>query len=100
MRPSVAVEESLKALGHNIRIARLKRRLPQEVLAQRAGIGLSTLTKIEKGNSGVAIGTVASVIQALDLGLPFSSLLQEDPLTQAFEETVLPKRVRSSIKRI
>ena len=52
MRPSVAVEESLRVLGRNIKIARLKRRVPQEVLAERAGIGLSTLTKIEKAIAG------------------------------------------------
>lgn len=100
MRPSIAVEESLIALGRNIRLARLKRRLPQETLAERAGIGLSTLTKIEKGNCGVAIGTVASVIQALGFGLPFSEILLTDPLTQAFEEETLPKRIRSTAKKI
>ncbi|HBN73195.1 MAG TPA: transcriptional regulator [Sutterella sp.] len=100
MRPSVAVEESLQVLGRNIRSARLKRRLPQEVLAERAGIGLSTLTKIEKGNCGVAIGTVASVIQALGMGLPFSEILANDAMTQAFEEENLPKRIRSTMKKI
>lgn len=29
MRPSIAVEESLATLGHNIKMARLKRRLPR-----------------------------------------------------------------------
>ena len=70
MRPSLAVEESLSVLGNNIRTARLKRRLPQATLAERAGIGLSTLVKIENGNCGVAIGAVASVLFALDLILP------------------------------
>ena len=100
MRPSVAIEDSMKVLGRNIRLARLKRRLPQETLAERAGIGLSTLTKIEKGNCGVAIGTVAAVIQALGLGTPFSEILAFDPLTEAFEEETLPKRIRSSTKKI
>ena len=67
MRPSLAVEESLSVLGNNIRTARLKRRLPQATLAERAGIGLSTLVKIENGNCGVAIGAVASVLFALIL---------------------------------
>ena len=100
MRPSVAIEDSMKVLGRNIRLARLKRRLPQETLAERAGIGLSTLTKIEKGNCGVAIGTVAAVILALGLGTPFSEILAIDPLTEAFEEETLPKRIRSSTKKI
>lgn len=95
MRPSVSVEESLIALGHNIKMTRLKRRLPQDILAARAGISLSTLVKIEKGSSGVAIGTVASVLQALDLGTPFSKIGLEETLNQDIEE-ILPKRVRSS----
>lgn len=95
MRPSIAVEESVIALGRSIRTARLKRRIPQEVLAERAGIGLSTLTKIEKGNCGVAIGTVAAVINALGLGTPFSQILGTDPLAQELDAEILPKRIRS-----
>lgn len=100
MRPSLAVEESLIVLGHNIKTARLKRRLPQTVLAERAGVGLSTLTKIEKGDCGVAIGTVAAVINALGLGTPFSEIAKADPLAQALEAEILPKRIRSSSKKL
>ncbi len=95
MRPSVAVEESLIALGYNLKVARLKRRLPQSVLAERAGIGLTTLVKIEKGDCGVAIGTVAAVVQALGLGTPFSEIAQSDPLAQVLEAENLPKRIRA-----
>ena len=100
MRPSLAVEESLIVLGHNIKTARLQRRLPQAVLAERAGVGLSTLTKIEKGDCGVAIGTVAAVINALGLGTPFSEIAKADPLAQALEAEILPKRIRSSSKKL
>ena len=95
MRPSVAVEESLSVLGNNIRTARLKRRLPQATLAERAGIGLSTLVKIENGNCGVAIGAVASVLFALDLGTPMADIAGIDPLAQALENERLPKRIRA-----
>ncbi len=94
MRPSLAVEQSLEALGYNLKVARLKRRLPQAVLAERAGIGLSTLVKIEKGDCGVAIGSVAAVIQALSLGTPFSDIALADPLGDALEAESLPKRIR------
>ncbi len=94
MRPSLAVEESLSVLGNNIRVARLKRRLPQTALAERAGVGLSTLVKIENGNCGVAIGAVASVLLALDLGTPFADIGGTDPLAQALENEHLPKRIR------
>lgn len=95
MRPSLAIEESLQVLGHNIKVARLKRRLPQNVLADRAGVSLSTLCKIENGNGGVAIAGYASVILALDLGTPFSEIARSDPLGQALEQESLPKRIRS-----
>ena len=75
MRPSFAVEESLLALGHNMKVARLKRRLPQNVLAERAGVSLSTLCKIENGNGG-----------------------RSDPLSLALETETLPKRIRKSAK--
>lgn len=98
MRPSFAVEESLIALGHNIKVARLKRRLPQNVLADRAGVSLSTLCKIENGNGGVAIASYASVLMALDLGTPFSEIGRNDPLAMALESEALPKRIRKTRK--
>ena len=100
MRPSVAVEESLSVLGNNIKVARLKRRLPQTELAERCGISLSTLVKIENGNCGVAIGAVASVLLALDLGTPFSEIAKSDPLSVTLEQELLPKRIRRSTKGV
>ena len=63
MRPSIAVEESVIQLGSNLRSARLRRRMPQSVIADRAGISLNTLSKIENGDCGVSIGNIASVHQ-------------------------------------
>lgn len=96
MRPSALVEQSVLTLGNNIKTARLKRRIPQALLAERAGIGLSTLAKIEKGDCGVAIGTIASVLNALGLGTPLSDIAAVDPLAQALETELLPKRIRRS----
>ena len=70
MRPSFAVEESVRTLGANLKAARLRRRLPQSVVAERAGISLNPLSKLENGDCGIAIGNVASVLQALGLGTP------------------------------
>ena len=85
----------MEVLGHNLKVARLKRRLPQTALAERAGISLSTLVKIEKGDCGVAIGAVASVLQALGLGTPFAQIAQTDPVALALETETLPKRIRA-----
>ena len=96
MRPSFAVEESVRALGSNMRTARLRRRLPQSVVAERAGISLNTLSKIENGDCGVAIGNVAAVLQALGLGTPLSDVAAAglDETGLLLEERRLPQRAR------
>ena len=69
-------------------------------IAERCGISLSTLVKIENGNCGVAIGAVASVLLALDLGTPFSEIAKSDPLSVTLEQELLPKRIRRSTKGV
>ena len=102
MRPSIAVEESVIQLGSNLRSARLRRRLPQSVVADRAGISLNTLSKIENGDCGVSIGNIASVLNALGLSPLLSGLAaaQEDSAGLMLEERNLPQRVRSKKKSI
>ena len=56
MRPSISIETSLKALGENLKVARLRRRLPQSQVAARAGISLNTLAKVEAGELGQKSG--------------------------------------------
>ena len=47
--------KTLTALGENIKLARLRRELSSEQVAERAGISRNTLTKIERGEEGVAM---------------------------------------------
>lgn len=91
-----AVEESLTAFGSNLKTARLRRRLPQSIIAERAGISLNTLTKIENGDPGVAIGKIASVVFALGLSTPFSEFLcpSEDETAWLSDCERLPQRIR------
>lgn len=97
MRSSFAVEESVRLLGENIRTARLKRRLPQALVAERAGISVNTLSKLENGDLGIAIGNVAAVLQALGFESPLASLADAgtDDTGLLLEAKRLPRRVRS-----
>lgn len=81
-------------------ICRLRRRLPQSVVADRAGISLNTLSKIENGDCGVSIGNIASVLNALGLSPLLFGLAaaQEDSAGLLLEERNLPQRVRSKKK--
>lgn len=97
MRPSIAVEASLKALGANLKTARLRRRLPQSQVAERAGISLNTLAKVEAGDPGVSIGNVAAIMQAIGLGAPMGDIASpaSDTSGLRLESERLPKRARA-----
>ncbi|MEC9487464.1 MAG: helix-turn-helix transcriptional regulator [Prosthecochloris sp.] len=65
--PSPAVRKVLRKLGANIREARVRRKLPMSVVAERAGTSRPTLSRLEKGEPSVSIGIYAAVLQALGL---------------------------------
>jgi transcriptional regulator with XRE-family HTH domain len=59
-------QEYLEQMGEQIRLARLRRKLTIELVAERAGVSRSTLWAVEKGSPSVAIGTYAAVLHALN----------------------------------
>ena len=90
------VSRSLKKFGSDLRSARLRRRLPMSLVAERAGISTKTLASLEKGETGVSVGNVAAVIYALGMGTPFSEVLDQknDTFGLMLDEERLPKRAR------
>ena len=98
--PNLVVIRSIRKLGRDIRSARLRRRLPMSLVAERAGISVKTLSTLEKGETGVSIGHVAAVIAALGMGTPFSDILDQknDNFGLLLDEGRLPKRARLSRK--
>ena len=59
-------EDILKTLGEQIKLARLRRNLSVELVAERAGISRASLWNVEKGSPSVAIGIYAAVLHALN----------------------------------
>ena len=57
----------LEGLGEAIKLARLRRKLSVEQVAERAGISRSTLWQIEKGLPNVSMGYYAQVLFVLGL---------------------------------
>jgi len=90
----IPVKKALKELGQDIRKARLRRRITMELVAERACISRTTLTKVEKGDPAVALGIYAAVIFALGLISRLTHLLEKDELGESLEEERLPKRIR------
>lgn len=61
-----STEKILETMGEQIKLARLRRQLSVELVAERAGISRSTLWNVEKGSPSVAIGIYAAVLHALN----------------------------------
>lgn len=49
--------EAIELLGEQIRVGRRERRWTQSDLAERAGIGVRTLNRVENGDPRVSLGT-------------------------------------------
>jgi transcriptional regulator with XRE-family HTH domain len=92
----IPAKRALRKLGQDIRDARKRRRLPMELLAERARISRSTLTKVEKGDEAVALGIYAAVLFALGLidGLGNLADPSGDAIGRSLEERNLPQRIR------
>ena len=90
----------LKKLGGDIRAARLRRRIPTKIMAERASVSRMTLHKVEKGDSGVSLGNYATILFVLGLhdGLGDLADIKNDPVGQDLEEENLPQRIRRSRK--
>ena len=65
--PPAAVEDVLKRLGRNIRIARLRRRLSRGELAERIGLSRYALADVENGKPTTAIAAYMGALWALGL---------------------------------
>ena len=61
------VATAVKQLGENIRLARVRRQMSQDELAQACNITRKTLYALENGKSGTTVGTVLSVLWKLGL---------------------------------
>jgi len=92
----IPVNRALQKLGHDIRDARRRRRIPVAILAERASISRMTLGKVEKGDPGVSMGTYATVLFALGMGEGLGDLADArmDAVGLGLEEERLPQRIR------
>ena len=97
VRLPIPVKRVLRKLGHDIRDARRRRRIPVALAAQRAAISRSTLLKIEKGDRGVAIGIYATVLFVLGMVDRLADVAdpRHDALGLQLAEEQLPQRIRT-----
>jgi transcriptional regulator with XRE-family HTH domain len=92
----IPVVRALRKLGHDIRDARRRRRIPVAILAERASISRMTLNKVEKGDSGVSVGTYATLLFTLGMIERLADVAdpRHDTVGRELEEEHLPERIR------
>jgi len=93
------ISRILRGYGENLKLARLRRRYSAEAVAQRAGISRKTLSRVEKGDSTVALGIYARVMQALRLEEDLTKLAADDPLGRKLQDAALSPKRRAPKRR-
>jgi transcriptional regulator with XRE-family HTH domain len=90
-------KSALERLGSDIRGARLRRGIAVADLAVRAGTSPSTVARLEKGDPGVGIGTLADILVVLGLVDRLADLIdiRKDDLGLVLTIERQPRRGRS-----
>ena len=93
-------EEILATMGEQIKLARLRRNLSTELVAERAGISRASLWKVEKGDPSVAMGIYAAVLHALNnMDRDLLMIAKDDVLGRELQDiNLLPKKRASGRK--
>ena len=84
--------ENLSIVGEQLRLARLRRDLSIEQVAERAQCGRMTVARLEKGIPTVSIGVLLRVLYALQLGDDILKIAQDDVLGRTIQDIELKKK--------
>lgn len=79
----------LSQLGERLKLARLRRKLSNAVVAQRAGISRTSLYKVEAGDPGATLGTYLRVLAVLGLEGDISVLAADDKVGRKLQDLAL-----------
>ena len=93
--------KKLSQVGEQIKLARLRRGLSIELVAERAGISRQSVSAVEKGNPSVSFGIYVNVLMALGLQGDILLIAKDDTLGRTIQDQNLlirrraPRRIKS-----
>jgi transcriptional regulator with XRE-family HTH domain len=79
-------QKMFEQIGENIKLARKRRKLTTQQVAERAGIHRATLYRIEKGDPAVSIGLYFNVFRVLNLQNDFLKLANDDEFGRKLQD--------------
>jgi len=83
------MRRALVYMGERIKLARLRRKLTGEQVAERAGISVFLLSEVEAGNPDIAIGIYTLVLRVLNLDKDIYSIATDDVLGRKLQDIEL-----------
>lgn len=91
------VERALRKLGHDISLARRRRRFSQASLAERIGASISTVRRMEQGDPRIPVHFHARALQIFGELKALENILDtaNDDIGLTLMDENLPKRIRS-----
>ena len=89
------VRRALIHLGSDLGLARRRRRISTQSMAERLQVSTATLRRLERGDPSLAMGTLAKALLVLNALERFSHLLDTgtDDLGLQLMDEALPKRI-------
>src|ERR1700723_940456 len=89
------VRRALMRLGSDLGLARRRRRISTQSMAERLQVSTATLRRLERGDPSLAMGTLAKALLVLNALERFSHLLDTgtDDLGLQLMDEALPKRI-------
>ncbi|WP_440866473.1 helix-turn-helix domain-containing protein [Symbiopectobacterium purcellii] len=94
---SAPAVRALKKLGTDLALARRRRHITQVSMAERLGISVATLRRLEKGDPRISMGTLAQSLLILGELEKINGLLDTatDDIGLMMMNDALPQRVRT-----
>ena len=89
----------LADLGENLKLARLRRKLSAQQVAERAGVSRSTLSLMENGSAGSSLGKLLQVLVVLGLEADLAKVAADDVLGRKLEDARLTESRRRAPKK-
>ena len=93
-------QKILDQLGENIKLARRRRKISAQQVAERADVSRATLWQIEKGSPTVALGAYFMVLYALGLEKDFLLIAADDELGRKLQDAGLVTKKRAPKKEV
>lgn len=83
------VQRQIEALSQRLRAARMRRSMTQEVMAERVGVSVPTLAKLENGDPSTSLATVLRALTVLGLAGDIDLIAAQDTLGRELQDNAL-----------